>query len=84
MITVRPVRVTDLVTKHCLILAGLGWGNLPAAMVGADLADGRLVHRPLAQWREQPYPFNGIHRADSPPGPAGRWFVAAFARHVGA
>jgi len=38
----RTWRVGDLHTKHRLLLAGLGWGYLPAHMVAGDLETGRL------------------------------------------
>jgi len=38
----RTWRVGDLHTKHRLLLAGLGWGYLPAHMVADDLESGRL------------------------------------------
>src|SRR4051812_34762033 len=39
----RTWRVRDLHTKHALLRAGLGWGNLPEHLVGGDLAAGRLI-----------------------------------------
>jgi len=35
-------RVDDLQTKRALIMAGIGWGNMPAHLVEADIAEGRL------------------------------------------
>ncbi|HTA90400.1 MAG TPA: LysR family transcriptional regulator [Polyangiaceae bacterium] len=46
----RTWRVVDLATKHALIAAGLGWGNLPAHIVQEDLRAGRLVELQLAAW----------------------------------
>jgi len=43
-------RVADLATKHALILAGLGWGQLPEHLVRADLASGRLSELRLDAW----------------------------------
>ncbi|MEO7730014.1 MAG: LysR family transcriptional regulator, partial [Kofleriaceae bacterium] len=39
----RTWRVRDLHTKHALLRAGLGWGNLPAHLVRDDLRARRLV-----------------------------------------
>ncbi|MES2743288.1 MAG: LysR family transcriptional regulator [Pseudomonadota bacterium] len=35
--------VGDLATKHDFLVAGLGWGSMPADRVAVDLAQGRLV-----------------------------------------
>jgi DNA-binding transcriptional LysR family regulator len=79
----ETVRVSDLASKYHLIMAGLGWGNLPEPMVREDLAQGRLCRLELAQWRERPYPMHAIHRTDTPPGPAARWFIDRFQAEVG-
>lgn len=50
----RTWRVVDLHTKHALLRAGLGWGNLPEHLVRADLQRGRLVElRPEAWARDE-------------------------------
>lgn len=36
-------RLGDLGAKHALLLAGIGWGNMPAATVRAGLQSGRLA-----------------------------------------
>src|SRR5450755_998721 len=46
----RIWRVVDLATKHALIAAGLGWGNLPEHVVRDDLRAGRLVELALEAW----------------------------------
>ncbi|MDA8248600.1 MAG: LysR family transcriptional regulator, partial [Rhodospirillales bacterium] len=43
VLSLRTWRLGDLGAKHALLRAGLGWGNMPAHMVGDDLASGRLV-----------------------------------------
>ncbi|KIO48862.1 LysR family transcriptional regulator [Nitrosospira sp. NpAV] len=70
-------RLADLGAKHAFLRAGLGWGNMPLPMVEDDLSRGTLVRIEL-----EPYSVTGtwlsmyaIHRKDTPPGPAGRWFV---------
>lgn len=45
-------RVVDLETKHALLRAGLGWGNLPAHRAAADLEKKKLVRLRLASWSD--------------------------------
>lgn len=71
-------RLADLSAKHALLLAAVGWGSMPAPMVEADLAAGRLVALPLPDWPAHRYPFHLFHRADTPPGPAARWLIERF------
>jgi DNA-binding transcriptional LysR family regulator len=42
VIGVKSWRLADLGAKHALLLAGIGWGNLPEPMVRDDLAAGRF------------------------------------------
>jgi DNA-binding transcriptional LysR family regulator len=68
-------RLTDLSSKHALLLAGIGWGSLPRPMIEADVRAGRLVILDLPEWPRVDYGFCVIHRTDTPPGPAGRWLI---------
>jgi len=76
---VREVwRVGDLGLRHAMILRGIGWGTVPRHAVADDLAAGRLVildlvSRPPEMMRADLF---AVHRTDTPPGPAGRDFVA--------
>lgn len=79
VLALRTWRLGDLGAKHALLLAGLGWGNMPEAMVAADLAAGRLVRLELAEAPEYRYPISLIHRTDAPPGPAGAWLAERLA-----
>ena len=74
-------RLADLPAKQACLLAGFGWGNMPLHMIQDDLAAGRLVRLHVREWGEDPYPLETfvIHRAASPPGPAGRWLLGALA-----
>ena len=68
-------RLGDLGAKHALLLAGLGWGGMPDAMVKDDLDAGRLVILDIEGRKPDDYRMVAVHRSDSPPGPAGRWFI---------
>jgi DNA-binding transcriptional LysR family regulator len=50
VIGVRTWRLADLGSKHALLLAGIGWGNMPEPMVREDLAAGRLQRLNLSEW----------------------------------
>ena len=70
-------RLSDLGAKHAFLRAGLGWGYMPLHMVEEDLRAGKLVEIEL---ETRPASGMGIamhalHLKESPPGPAGRWFV---------
>ena len=73
----RNWRLADLGAKHEFLRAGLGWGSMPLHTVERDLADGTLVRiEPEDQLPEgNVMPISAIYRADSPPGPAGRWLI---------
>jgi DNA-binding transcriptional LysR family regulator len=71
----RTWRVSDLATKHAMILAGTGWGNLPLWMVNRDLDEGRLARVAVAALgAEAETALNAflLRRIDEPLGPAAR------------
>jgi DNA-binding transcriptional LysR family regulator len=82
VVAVRTWRLADLGAKHALLLAGVGWGNMPEPMVRDDLAAGRLKRLELPEWAGSPYPFQAIYRTDTPPGPAAAWLIKRFAGQV--
>src|SRR5271170_5369027 len=73
----RIWRLSHLGAKLAFLRAGLGFGSVPLHLVEADLASGALVQiatedappggHVIAMW--------AVYRTDSPPGPAGRWFI---------
>ncbi|ASP66754.1 hypothetical protein CDO27_22950 (plasmid) [Sinorhizobium meliloti] len=76
----------DNMTKHALILAGIGWGNLPLWLVERDLAEGRLVRVPAAEFGLQGETLTNaylMHRTDEHLGPATRAFCDALLRMAG-
>lgn len=77
----RTWRVADLHTKHAMIRAGLGWGNLPEHLVRDDLRTGTLVALRLRAWAEDEHTLHlsAIHRTDTTFGPAHRWILAELA-----
>jgi DNA-binding transcriptional LysR family regulator len=72
----RNWRLADLSAKHAFLLAGLGWGAMPREMVARDLDEGRLVELEIQNApRERVMVMSTTYRTDTPPGPAGRWFL---------
>ena len=79
MVAVKSWRLADLGAKHALLLAGLGWGNMPKPMVNDDLKRGRLVALNIETPGELAYPFHTVYRSDTPPGPAASWLMERLA-----
>lgn len=79
VVSVRTWRLADLGAKHAMLLAGMGWGNMPVHMVSSDLEAGRLVELEIARWpkhvRRPTIATVMVHRQDRPPGPAGSWLL---------
>ena len=71
-------RLGDLGAKHSLLKEGLGWGNMPRAMVAGDLASGALVELDLPEKPGAHYGLSAIWRRDTRLGPAASWLVDAF------
>lgn len=80
VVGLKTWRLADLGAKHALLLAGVGWGNMPAPMVKGDIEAGRLVELDLSDVGI--YPLKVLHRIDSPPGPAARWLIERFKGQV--
>jgi len=71
-------RLGDLGAKHSLLREGLGWGNMPRAMVAGDLASGALVELDLPEQPGARYRLSALWRRDTRLGPAASWLVDAF------
>ncbi|MEA2745953.1 MAG: hypothetical protein QOI41_96 [Myxococcales bacterium] len=73
----RTWRVADLHTKHMMLRAGLGWGNLPEHVVRDDLRAKRLVAIRPAAWGKDEHTLHlsAIYRNDTTFGPAHRWLL---------
>ncbi len=76
----RTWRVADLRTKHAMLRAGLGWGNLPEHLVRDDLCAGALVALRPAVFGEDELTLylSAVYRADATLGPAHRWLLGAL------
>jgi DNA-binding transcriptional LysR family regulator len=79
VLSVKSWRLADLGAKHALLLAGMGWGNMPKPMVNEDLKRGRLVELNVEMPSEPVYPFHTVYRNDTPPGPAASWLMERLA-----
>jgi DNA-binding transcriptional LysR family regulator len=82
VIGVKSWRLADLGAKHALLLAGIGWGNMPEPMVRDDLAAGRLKRLHLPEGLGGFYALQAIYRTDTPPRPAAAWMVGHFSRQA--
>ena len=77
----RTWRIADLYTKHRMIRAGLGWGNLPQHLAAADLERGDLQSIIPANWYNEEYRLHlfAIHKTNVHLGPAHRWILEKLA-----
>ncbi|MDP9150666.1 MAG: LysR family transcriptional regulator [Myxococcota bacterium] len=86
----RTWRVADLHTKHMMLCAGLGWGNMPEHFVRDDLRSATLVEIRPAAWGadEHRLSLSAIYKSGTTLGPAHRWLLeelgALCARDAGA
>ena len=71
----RTWRLADLGAKHQLLREGIGWGHMPLPLIEPDLAAGTLVRLDMPDHGGIIYPFDGIYRSDTPPGPAAAWLL---------
>ena len=55
---------------------------MPVPMIEADLASGALVQLDMPDHQGVRYHFDGFHRSDAPPGPAGTWLLQRFAEQA--
>jgi DNA-binding transcriptional LysR family regulator len=81
----RTWRLADLGAKQSMLLAGLGWGNMPSHLVQDDVAQGRLkVIRPMEfDSRVAQLVMCGAYLADHRLGPAGQWMIDHLSATVG-
>jgi DNA-binding transcriptional LysR family regulator len=77
----RTWRIADLHTKHMMLRAGLGWGNLPEHVAREDIRRKRLVVLAPAAWAKNEHTLylSAIHRSDANLGPAHQWVLGQLA-----
>jgi DNA-binding transcriptional LysR family regulator len=70
-------RLSHLGAKLAFLRAGLGFGLMPLHMIEEDLTSGALVQITSESAPPEGYVIvmSAVYRTDSPPGPAGRWFI---------
>lgn len=68
-------RLGDLSAKHALLREGVGWGNMPAHMIEADLLHGTLVRLALPEGGDVSYPLYLLSRRNAASGPASQWLA---------
>jgi DNA-binding transcriptional LysR family regulator len=73
----RTWRVADLHTKHMMLRAGLGWGNLPEHLVHDDLRTKKLVAIRPEAWADGELRLflSAVHRNETVIGPAHEWLL---------
>jgi DNA-binding transcriptional LysR family regulator len=73
----RVWRLSHIGAKLAFLRAGFGFGGLPLPVIEADLASGALVEITTedAPRGGRLIDMGAVYRTDSPPGPAGRWFI---------
>ncbi len=81
VLSMRTWRVLDLQTKHALLVAGLGWGNLPVHLARKDLERGTLVRLRTEGWADDEHTvhLSVVQKRAAPPGPAHRWLTETLA-----
>ena len=81
VLSTRTWRVADLHTKHMMLRAGLGWGNLPEHLVRDDLRTGKLLRAVPEAWgdAEHTLHLSAVYRSDTTFGPAHRWLLTQLA-----
>jgi DNA-binding transcriptional LysR family regulator len=77
VMSARVWRLCNLQAKHGFLRAGFGFGIMPLHVVEVDLSRGALVQLRLEDAPSDIYVIgmSAIYRSESPPGPAGRWFI---------
>jgi DNA-binding transcriptional LysR family regulator len=77
LLSPRVWRLSHVGAKLAFLRAGLGFGLMPLHMIEAELASGALIQitGESAPPEGHVISMSAVYRTDSPPGPAGRWFI---------
>ena len=77
VLSARTWRLADLGAKQSMLLAGLGWGNMPSHLVADDVASGRLRIIRSVQFEplDAQLVMGAAYLADREPGPAAQWMI---------
>jgi DNA-binding transcriptional LysR family regulator len=80
----RIWRFADMSTRLQYLLDGFGWCYMPAHLVEAQIAAGRLTRLDIAEHRGREFSFqlHVMHERSRPPGRAGRWLIAELRRQL--
>jgi DNA-binding transcriptional LysR family regulator len=80
----RIWRFADMSTRLQYLLDGFGWCYMPAHLVDAHIAAGRLKPLDIAEHRGRQFsfPLHVMHERGRPPGRAGRWLIAELRRQL--
>lgn len=81
----RTWRLADLGAKQSMLLAGLGWGNMPAHLIEDDVARGRLKVIQPSEFDAgtAKLVMSGSYLAGRTLGPAGQWMVGHLSNNAG-
>jgi DNA-binding transcriptional LysR family regulator len=73
----RTWRVADLHTKHMMLRAGLGWGNLPEHLARPDIDARQLVEIRPSSWSsvDGTLSLSAVHKKSTVLGPAHLWWL---------
>ena len=76
VLSTRTWRLADLGAKKSMLLAGLGWGNMPAHLVEDEIKDGRLtVIQPAGSDTVTALVLGAAYISEHSLGPAGQWML---------
>ena len=80
----RIWRFADMSTRLQYLLDGFGWCYMPAHLVDAHIAAGRLKRLDIAEHRGRQFsfPLHVMHERTRPPGRAGRWLISELRRQL--
>ncbi len=80
----RIWRFADMSTRLEYLLDGFGWCYMPAHLVAAHIATGRLKPLDIAEHRGRQFsfPLHVMYERSRPPARAGRWLIAELRRQL--